>query len=423
MATTKIYLDIRGVDENSPAPLKICIVKHGQSAYINLDVRILRSQWDKKAQRVIDAPNKRLLNTYISNRKVEVDNALLELSSKGELVKLNATQIKNSILKHLDPEVEKKDFFINRYKKYADERVAKRTQEIYATTLKKILEYDKSADTLSFEQITKDWLIGFDRFLQNQGLKKNSRNIHMRNIRAVINDAIDNEITTHYPMRNLDINPEETAKRSLSIDELRQLFNAVVPKWQQRYLDYFKLTFYLIGVNPADLCTCTNENVKDGRLIYNRRKTGRLYSIKIEPEALSIINKYKGKRLLVSFTEDMTDYRTFVSRANKALKKIGSVDKVFNATHTKKNKFEYHPMFPHLSIYWARHTWATIAFSIGVPDEMIAAALGHSHGNRTTAIYIDKSIANIDAVNRKVIDYVNLSSSIPDYPDDKPHIP
>ncbi len=28
------------------------------------------------------------------------------------------------------------------------------------------------------------------------------------------------------------------------------------------------------------------------------------------------------------------------------------------------------------------------------------------HGNRTTAIYIDKSVANIDAANRKVLDYV-----------------
>lgn len=53
-----------------------------------------------------------------------------------------------------------------------------------------------------------------------------------------------------------------------------------------------------------------------------------------------------------------------------------------------------------------RHTWATIAFSIGIPEEIIAEALGHSHGNRTTAIYIDKSVANIDAANRKVLDYV-----------------
>ena len=136
-----------------------------------------------------------------------------------------------------------------------------------------------------------------------------------------------------------------------------------------------------------------------------------MYNIKIEDEALAIINKYKGKKLLVSFTEKMTTYKTFVGKANKAYKKIGDVIKVENKGKTAHNrKFSYHinykPYFPGLSIYWARHTWATIAFSIGIPEEIIAEALGHSHGNRTTAIYIDKSVANIDAANRKVIDYV-----------------
>lgn len=41
-----------------------------------------------------------------------------------------------------------------------------------------------------------------------------------------------------------------------------------------------------------------------------------------------------------------------------------------------------------------------------IPEEIIAEALGHSHGNRITAIYIDKSVANIDAANRKVLDFV-----------------
>ncbi len=330
----------------------------------------------------------------------------MEMASKGELTRLSALQIKNKLKEHLDPKTEEKNLFTYRYRKYMESRISERTREIYATTLKKILQYDNSAETMRFEQITKDWLTGLDRFLIGQGLKKNSRNVHFRNIRAVINDAIDNEITNHYPMRKFDITPEETEKRSLSINDLRKLFSFPVQRWQQRYLDYFKLTFYLIGINPADICSCTDENIENGRIVYKRKKTGRLYSIKIEKEAWEIINRYKGKSKLVNFAENMTSYKTFVSRANKALKKIGDVDMIYNATQTKRNKFKYSPLFPALSIYWARHTWATVAFSIGIPDEIIAAALGHSHGNKTTATYIDKSIANIDAANRKVLDYV-----------------
>ena len=266
-------------------------------------------------------------------------------------------------------------------------RSAQRTREIYATTLKKMRDFDSKVDTYAFEDISKDWLKRLDAELVRQGLKKNSRNIHFRNIRAVFNDAIDNEITSHYPMRTFDINPEQTEKRSLSVDELRTLFNYTVQPWQQKYLDYFKLTFFLIGINPADILNCTDENVVDG------------------------INRYRGKTKLVNFSENMRNYKQFVCKANKGLKAIGPVTKERNEKK-KAHDFqkEYHtkhnPLFDHISLYWARHTWATIAFSIGIPEEIIAEALGHSHGNRTTAIYIDKSVANIDAANRKVLDYV-----------------
>ena len=406
MATTKFYLDTRAVKGDNYAPLKVVITKHGHASYISLDVKLLPSQWDEKKQRVTNIENQNKINNYIYNRKVQIDNAIMELSSHGELTKMTSTQIKNKVKSYLDPKAEIQNLFINRYKKFMESRNAERTKEIYKTTLNKILTFDKNAASMSFEDINKDWLISFDNFLKKEGLKKNSRNIHFRNIRAVINDAIDNEITTHYPMRKMNINPEETEKRSLTIGELRLLFDYPVKKWQQKYLDYFKLTFYLIGINPVDLCNCKKEDVKDGRLIYKRRKTGKLYSIKIEKEAQDIIDKYSGEKLLVNFTERMTSYKTFVSRANKALKKIGDINMVYNSSHSKKNKFEYKPLFNSLSIYWARHTWATLAYSIGISDELIAAALGHSHGNRITSIYIDKSIANIDDVNRKVIDYV-----------------
>lgn len=411
MATTKLYLDTRGKGDKEPAPLKVCITNHGKSTYISLDVKLSKSQWNADIQKVKNAPNGKLLSSYINNKKVQIDNAILELSTRGELTGLTIIQIKKKILEYISPSVKDENLFVARFKNFGESRTAERTREIYATTLKKILEYDKEASSLSFEQITKEWLTGFDAYLQKKGLVKNSRNIHLRNIRAVFNDAIDNEITNHYPLRKFNISPEETAKRSLSINEIRKLFSCRVEKWQQRYLDYFKLTFFLIGINPVDLCSCTDENVDNGRLVYKRHKTGRMYNIKIEDEALAIINKYKGKKLLVSFTEKMTTYKTFVGKANKAYKKIGDVIKVENKEKTAHNrKFSYHinykPYFPGLSIYWARHTWATIAFSIGIPEEIIAEALGHSHGNRTTAIYIDKSVVNIDAANRKVIDYV-----------------
>lgn len=411
MITTKLYLDTRAIKDDDPAPLKVAITKKRQAAYISLGIKLTKKQWDAKKQRIIDAPNKLRLENYIKNKMMEIENAIMDLQTKGELTKQTATQIKNKVIAYLDPEVNKKDLFINRYIEYMNSRSAQRTREIYETTLKKMRSFDSKVDTYSFEDISKDWLKRLDFELIKQGLRKNSRNIHFRNIRAVFNDAIDNEITTHYPMRTFDINPKQTEKRSLTIENLRTLFNYNVEPWQQKYLDYFKLTFYLIGINPADILSCTDDNVVEGRLLYRRKKTGRLYSIRIEPEALEIIKKYRGKERLVNFSEKMKSYKQFIGKANKGLKTIGPISKIKNL-NKKPNDFqkEYHKayngIFPSISLYWARHTWATIAFSIGIPEEIIAEALGHSHGNRTTAIYIDKSVANIDAANRKVLDYV-----------------
>lgn len=409
MTTTRYYLDRRHKESNKPQPLKLCICKKGSTAYIPVDVQLLPSQWSSSKQKVIDHPRKRDINTYLESRKSEVDTLLMTMTSSGKLAGLSAVQIKNIIAEHLDPKSERANLFATRFATYGESRRAAHTRELYAGTLKRMREFDPALDTLTFEMITKDWLIRFSEYLVRLGNSKNTRNIHFRNIRAVFNYAIDCEITQSYPMRKFDTRPEPTEKRSLTVERLRELFRYPVEPWQQRYLDYFKLTFYLIGINTIDLLACKPGDYSDGRLRYQRAKTGRLYNIKVEPEAAELIEKYRGSELMVSFGEGRTNYHNFTNKCDKGLKSIGKAELVED-TQRRKNKHQFHvrrtPAFPGLSVYWARHTWATIAYSLDIPDETIAAALGHSHGNRTTAIYIDKSIARVDEANRKVIDWV-----------------
>ena len=88
---------------------------------------------------------------------------------------------------------------------------------------------------------------------------------------------------------------------------------------------------------------------------------------------------------------------------NDALKQIGEVKR--SGLGGKK---ERRPLFPDLTSYWSRHTWATIAASIDVPKDIIGRALGHSWAcNTVTDIYIDFDDAKIDKANRQVIDFLN----------------
>ena len=97
MTTTKFYLDARKPCACKEAPLKLAITKKGKTALIPLDVKILPSQWDKRAGKIIGHPNKLFLNTYIGNRKLQIDNLILKLTESGEAFGLTATELKNRI--------------------------------------------------------------------------------------------------------------------------------------------------------------------------------------------------------------------------------------------------------------------------------------------------------------------------------------
>ena len=403
MATTKLYLDTRAVKRGQPAPLKVRITKHGVGAFLPLDIRILPSQWDKEHGRVIDNPNKVALNSYIQTQKQKIDNILLSLTAEGKLTKMTALQIKDEIAKKLDPQVEDFSLFYNRFKLFMETKKRQRTYDIYLQTYKRLYQFDSKVGTYSFEKINKDWLTKFDLFLVKFEPSQNTRSIHFRNIRAVFNDAIDNDIipASVYPFRKFMIRPVPTAKRAYSVERLRELFNYPVLPHEQKYVDLFKLIFYLIGINIIDLCNLTK--TENGRIVYQRSKTSRLYNIKVEPEAQEIIDRYRGAKLLLNLADNFKSPHTFMSTVNRALKQIGPREHVIK---DGKKQLVYRPAFPGLSTYVARHTWATIAYELDIPNDIIAAALGHTSGNRTTAIYIDKDMRKVDEANRKVIDYV-----------------
>lgn len=399
MATTKLYLDTRAARKGQPAPLKLAITKNGETALLHLNIVLLPNQWDKKAGKVTNHPNKLFLNTYINRRKLDVDTAILKLIETGEEGRLRAVEIKNRIAgAYAEAQSDDNQFFAYRLKRFA-ERKKDSTKGIYMHTYNRMKAYTEDFEQLTFEDITREWLISFENFLAKTAPSKNARNIHLRNIRAVFNDAIDDEITTAYPFRRFKIRPVPTAKRSLTVEQLRTLFNyPAVEEYAQKHLDMFKLMFFFIGINTVDffnLKDITNE----GRIEYRRSKTGRLYSIKVEPEAMEIINKYRGGEYLLYMHDTYNKHQDYAKRLNKALQRIG------DTTIGKRGAKTFKPLFPNLTTYWARHTWATLAADLEIPKETIAAALGHG-GNTVTDIYIDFDRKKVDEANRRVIDWV-----------------
>ena len=401
MATTKLYLDTRAIKIDGTAPMKLSITKNQKTALLSLGLSLLPKQWDKRTGKIKSHPHKQYLDTFLARTKIEADTLILKLIESGEYVYMNAKDIRDRILLESRP---KESNIINgpfrdSFVKFASLKKKNSTKDIYLQTLNRIIDYigAPAINRLRFEDVTNDWLIGFDNFLSITSPSKNARNVHLRNIRAVFNDAIDQGITKHYPFRRFKIIPVATPKRALKVDQLRNLFALQPEPHAVQYQDMFKLIFFLIGINVIDLCNL--KCIRDGRIEYYRSKTNRLYSIKVEPEAREIINKYRGRTHLLNILDRYDDYKNYLHRLNENLQKLGPID--YGTQCTKM----YHPLFPQLTTYWARHTWATIAAQLDVPKDTIAAALGHGQ-NTVTDIYIDFDRRKIDAANRAVLDFV-----------------
>lgn len=291
--------------------------------------------------------------------------------------------------------------FISHFQSFLSGKTNKGTKGVYQHTLDRIRLFDSDIDKKTFEDVDLKWLTEFEAFCARTA-GKNARNIHLRNIRAVFNNAIDYELTSAYPFRRFKIRPEATRKRSLSVEELRELLSWPVEPYAEIYRDMFVLIFMLIGINTVDIFGL--KEIHKGRIEYKRAKTGRLYSIKVEPEAMEIIKKYQGTNGLLCIADRWSDHRNFRHQLNKALQRIGEVER-----KGRGGKKIITSAFPGLSSYWARHTWATIARKIGVSVDDIALALGHADDkHQTTFIYIDDEQVReaVDVANRRVLDWV-----------------
>lgn len=388
---TKFTLDTRAAKKGADAPLKIYISHKRKVALLSLNIYVQPSQWDAKAEKVVNHTNQLALNTHLGKQKLLVDRELLRLMDDDAVSKMTATDIRNKMQSILFPVAEApkvdENTFEKWFQRFADHKDG-RTRGLYLVTLRRLQAfYGPKLSSLHFEDINKAWLEDFDDFLAVTSPSANARAIHLRNVRAVFNDAIDNEITTNYPFRRFKIKGEPTRKRSFAVEVLRRIFShKCEDEWQEKYRDWFTLTFMLIGINVVDLFGV--KVASDGRVDYIRAKTHKPYSIKIEPECQALLDRYAGGHHLLGYLDGYKDYRSFYMNLCTGLRQI-------------KEQLG----LSELTTYWARHSWATVAASLDIPKDTIAHALGHG-GNSVTDIYIDFDMKKVDEANRRVLDWV-----------------
>lgn len=385
MATLKLYLDTRNKRADGTSCIRLAVNHHGSTAFISLSQYCKADEWDKRLGRVRKRPDRDAVNDFLLDRLNFYNRMLMRVQCHdGYRGDITARQLRDLILAEACPEKNAPVTLCSVFEKYM---ATKRTQTRanYIAAWHDIEGFAPSADALPIDAVNLDWLERFKIHLAEIGLSNNTIVAKFRCLRAVFNYAIDNEFTDKYPFRRFKVSMKETPFRDLKVDELQAVFNTGgLPDKLQKFVDAFLLSFLLLGINMHDMYNLTSANVIDGRLEYVRLKTGKKYSVLLQPEAVSLLEKYRGENRLLSFCEDYASYPSFANSFNHALRTVRDG----------------------LTSYYARYSWASIAFNLGISKDVVSLALGHSFGVRVTDTYINADLSRVDVANRKVIDYV-----------------
>ena len=372
MASLKLVLDVRREKGNGTYPVVFRLTHLCKCATIPTSLSLEKSDWDAKKEKVKKSnPSWEELNHELSKYRLKYQEELLKVGNTEN----DVTVLKRTLLGK--EKTERLDFFSfsNQLikKLIATNKIGNAT--VYSCAVNSLKNFTKNPK-LKFEEVDYKLLSDYEAHLIKKELKVNSIANYMRTIRAIFNKAIktNNVGIEHYPFRNYSVKHERTFAKVLNKEQIAKITKLKIDKASPEYISraVFLLTFYLIGISFADLVTLKKTDVIDGRVVYRRKKTKRMYSIKLHRQAREIITElslmHPESIYLIPLLPDykltpIEEKRTIALRlqtCNKFLKRIGN-DSSLNLT---------------LTTYVARYSWATIAKRLGYSNEVIAEALG-----------------------------------------------
>lgn len=401
MASVLVKLDRRRLNAEDKYPVKIIIFNNQTNAAISLGISMQEKFWIKDGiERPIKTsyPGAKMINDNIQSLYFEIRQKISDLELSGQTKRMKATDIKQLILSERSVVQTSEVSFSSFALKFADECRSAGTKRNYLYTIDK-LNIFTDKNVLNFEDVTLSFLRQFDDYLSKKGSGVNTRSIHFRNIRAVFNRAIDDEIIDQnlYPFRKFKIISERKDKEFLTKDQVLKLYNASFRiKSHNMARDFWMLSFFMCGINPIDLFFLKKEIDKDGRVSFTRTKIDRKKENKvkmtIQPEAMEIINRYASApdcEYMLMFEGKYVSYEIFKSFLSKKIREIAKITGLAG-----------------LTLYWARYSWATIADSLNIQEKTISKGLGHTDKSLAGSTYIAFDWSKVDDANRKVIDHV-----------------
>lgn len=288
-----------------------------------------------------------------------------------------------------------------------------RTMQHYKATLNSYMRFRGDKD-ISFKEIDAKEMQSYEAYLKNVAkVCNNTSSFYLRILRATYNKAVEKGYATQQnPFKDVYTGIAKTNKRAIpteSVSSIKRLdtTTALTPK-QELARDTFLMCFYLRGISFIDLAHLRKSDLKDGFISYTRSKTGQRISIRWEKDMQDIADKYQAQTVSSPYLFPfLADCATNNKKGTMKDKRQDELRLYHNAesriTYHLKKLGEKMEINSKLTLYVARHSWATTARDKNISISVISKALGHN-SETTTQIYL-RSIqsSEVDDANAEIL--------------------
>tara|TARA_R110002051_G_scaffold280349_1_gene341955 strand:- start:11029 stop:12249 length:1221 start_codon:yes stop_codon:yes gene_type:complete len=389
-----LSLDTRRIRKDNSYPIIIRLGHFQKTTSIATGQSVQEIYWDNKKKQVRRSfkgvKSVQFLNNLLLSELAKAQEIINRLHFKGELDFLSVKQLKTKIVRKSKYD----SFFEYGLDKAIELREAQRfgTARNYEGVISILKTFTKNKN-LNFNELNHDFLKRFEQFhLAKPDNSQNGLASYMRTIKAIYNKGIKEDIIEreYYPFYKYQIKTNPTEKRAINVEHIKKILQLDLTKEHSlfHYRNYFLLSYMTMGMSYIDMAFLKKCNIVDGRIKFQRKKTSKMYDIKVTEQTSEILKFYLPKKRLNDFILPILkrdslelqykDAQWGLKNYNKGLKKLAKLCSIEER----------------LTSYVSRHSFATHALFKNIPLAAISSMLGHSKLS-TTQIYLKSLPSNV----------------------------
>ena len=278
-------------------PLMLRVTKDRKRKYVSLGLSLHEKFWDfEKGKPKRNCPNKEQIERLIAAKTAEYNDLIVEMTSQQREYTVE------TLVSHFHNQV-RCATVVELYDKLIDDM--KRSGKlgnagVYKYSRTSLLKFTGQRLQIPFSDIDAVWLRRYENWLRTSGCGDTTISQLFRTLRSVFNKAVELQLVKrdYYPFDAYKVSKFDTRtkKRAITKEDVRKVIALDLSQGypsERLARDIFVFSYFGAGINFADVALLKYGNVRDGRVQYVRKKTGKPINFLLTEEMRNIIVKYQ----------------------------------------------------------------------------------------------------------------------------------